>query len=312
MGDKAVKLASTTSGVAQKEIETLMNHTDEVLDLAKKYNNDIAAATDAKRVKWAQDISNARKGLNKQITEVLQSGAPKTPLDITGVIDEIEKIKTQLHPNYQKQAINEIDDLLVEIKKAETDLGGHSVGDLYALKSHLQDLAAGSYKKNGQIFQVGKDVQRAAKAGAANANKTLRVAAPEIKAADDGLSQLRRIEERLNKNILGEGKSNASLLAAGADQNQFQRGLLAKLDKLTGSTTLSDAEKLAAARTFGNPSFLPVDTTGKSLTRLVTGLGGGLLLGGPKGMIVGGAMTSPAAIKAAAQGRRAIKGLLKK
>lgn len=318
-----VSAASAASGVTKKEIQTLLDRTDEVLDLAKKYSNDMAAATDAKRSVWVKQIDSARRRLNDDLGKKLDAiGSGKT-VDVSGVQNEIRKTAGQLHPQYDKQAIaevdsilNEIDDAVASAKSRNFDVVptkyGHSVSDLYSLKSRLQEIASGSYKKDGQIFQVGKKSQRAAKAGAAKANEMLSSVVPEVKEIDKKLAQLRKIEEKLNKNFLAEGKPNASVLSAGSDQNKFQKALAARLDEIAGTNIVRDAENLASAKTFGDPSLLPVDATGKSFTRLFTAMGGGLLLGGPKGLIAGGAMSSPAAIKAAAKARSAIKkGLIK-
>jgi len=55
---------------------------------------------------------------------------------------------------------------------------------------------------------------------------------------------------------------------------------------------------LATAKEFAKPSFLATDSTGKTLTRMALGATAGYLAGGEKGAVVGGALSSPMALKA--------------
>lgn len=305
------KYLATTSGATEKQVSTLFRKTDEVLDLAKKYNNDIAAATDAKRVQWNDKIAKARQGLNEQITNTIENSYPDKVVDINPVIDSLEVQKAKLHPQYDADEISQISDL----QKKIVDSGDHSVGDAYKLKQTLQDIASGAYKKDGQIFMPGKTFQRAAKNAAVEANNVIEANAPELRGMDTKLSQLRKIEGKLNKSVLAEGKSNAAILSAGAGGNGFQRGLLQKLGNLTGAPILEDAEALSAADTFGNPRWVPNDMTGKAVSRQIFGGGLGTLAGGPVGGVVGGLLSSPAAAKAMIRGASGLnslrKGLLK-
>ena len=85
--------------------------------------------------------------------------------------------------------------------------------------------------------------------------------------------------------------------------------MLEALEGVSGYPLLSKAGDLAAARTFGRPSLLPADYTGKAVARQV---GGGLLGGavaGPIGAALGAASASPAALKFAINAGNAVGSL---
>ena len=174
-----------------------------------------------------------------------------------------------------------------------------SVQDASDVKSFLQDKASSSYRNSGDIFALGKDSAEAAKSAAADARQLINKAAPEVAEANSTLAKLHEIEDKMNLNLIAVGKPEAALLAAGTGGNVRNVKYLQQLGELTGTNMLGEAEKLAAMRTFGKPPLLPMDTTGKTLTRMAVGGGAGSLLGGPVGAAVGAGLSSPATLKAA-------------
>ena len=173
-------------------------------------------------------------------------------------------------------------------------------------------MADSSYGKPGQIFSIGSEAANAAKSGAAKARQLIDVAEPGVTEMNAKLSKLHDIENNINKNIIKPGKPEAALMSAGSGGNARNVKSLDQLGEFTGTPMLEEAQILAAMRTFGNAKYLPVDTTGKSLTRMGVGTAGGFLLGGPVGAAVGAASTSPATLKGAIDlGNLASKGLSK-
>jgi hypothetical protein len=295
-GKGAAKVASALSGVPENEIKTYAQNADEINAMAKASDNDSQEMADQLRQKLNSKIQQKRMGLNEQISKTLEARKGQF-VDPTSVLDELEKAKGQLNTKLRGPEIQEIDDLAKKVKELAPE-GSLSLKDAHDLKEYLQDLAEGSYQKGGQVFQVGDKTARAAKGAAAKVRLLVNDAAPEVASANNQLAELRGISNVMNKNILAEGKTAASLYAAGSGGNAANAKVLKRLGAATGEDMLGEAEKLAAARTFGKPSLLPVDTTGKSLTRMGVAGVGGYLMGGVPGAVVMEGLASPAALKA--------------
>ena len=315
VGDALARTGEALTGISKKEIKTFAKNADEIVDLYKSNDGDVQEAADAMRRGWQERIQNTRKGLNSQISQALEKRVDEF-VDVTDVVDELEKAKALMNPKLRSGEIAEVDDLISKIQ--EMSGGGEalevSLKDAHDLKEYLQEIAKGSYQKGGQIFQTGDKAQKAAKAGAAMARKAVNKAAPEIAKANNALANLHNIENKVNKNILAEGKTVAPVMAIGSGANQQNIKMARMLDEATGAGIISDSEKLAAMRTFGSPQILPVDTTGKSVGRMAMGTLLGSQVGGPIGAAMGGALSSPLTLKYGIQGGRAIgdigKGIL--
>lgn len=308
IGKKGRKLGEMLSGVPEKEIETYSKNADEITKMAKSSDNNVAEAADQMRDKFMSDIQKTRVSLNDNISNSLKQNGQNKFIDAKPIEDAIAQYKAKLNPKLHGEVIQEIDQEITGLlNKVKTENGQISLRDAQDLKSSLQELASGAYKKGGQIFNLGKDSAKAAKSAAAVTRKAMNEIAPEIAEANNKLAYLHGIEDTMNKNLLAAGKPEAGLLAAGTGGNQRNANILTKLGDATGTNMLGDAEKLAAMRTFGSPKWSAVDSTGKSAERLLkgSGIGAGIggLIGGVPGAVaggaVGGAMTSPAAIKAA-------------
>lgn len=290
----AAKVAETLTGVPARETETYAKNLDEVNRVAKKYGGDVATAADETRKKFGADIAQAKGVRNATIKDATQA-LPSQQIDVSSVIQSLEDAKARLNPKFKAGEIKEVEGIIDTVKNAAGDTGKVSTADAYDLKKYLNDMASGAYKKDGQIFQVGKDAAQAAKGGAFEAKTVLHEVEPAIQGADKDLSTLHNIEKRMNKNLIAEGKPESALLAAGSG-NQRNRNILQSLGRLTGTDMAGEADKLAAVRRFAKPDLLPVDSTGKSFTRMATGGAMGSLMG-PAGGVVGLAATSPAALK---------------
>lgn len=306
-GKIASKIASTLSGVPEKEIQIYANHADEINQMAKSTDNDAQEMADQLRQKLNSKIQQTKSSVNDSIEKILSSKGADKRLSVEPIINELESAKMSLDPDLHAKDIAEITDIQNLIKQQAKNRGAEagiensdSLGaiDLHRLKRYLQDLASGSYSKEGKIFQVGTEAGRAAKGAARIARLETEKLAPGVAEANAKLARLHSIEETITPNILKEGKSGAALFSAGSGGNPANAKALKQLGSEVGMDALGEAEKISTARTFGKPSLLPVDTTGKSLTRMGVSGVAGYLIGGVPGAVMAEGLSSPAAIKA--------------
>lgn len=304
-GKAGAKIASTFSGVPEKEIEVYAKNADEINAMAKASDNDSQAMADSLRQKLNTKIQETRKYLNSQISETLKNRSEGS-IDPSVAIDELEKQAGKINKKLRPEEVDEIKKVIDKVKTLKDEKTGKvSLQDAHDLKEYLQDIASGSYQQNGQIFQPGDKTARAAKSAASLIRTSVNEVAPEVAEANNKLAKLRSIENVMNKNMLSEGKTAASLYAAGSGGNPANAKTLKRLGDVTGENMLEEAQKLSAARTFGKPSLLPVDTTGKSLTRMGAAGAIGYLGGGLPGALAAEGLASPAAIKAGILGGKA-------
>jgi len=390
VGQGASKLASTFTGVPQKEIQTYAKHAAEIDKLAASSDNDAQEMADQLRQKMNTSIQDTRKGLNAQISKALESAPKNKNIDVTPIIDSLEDYKQRLDPSLHADAIKDVDSLIDKIKgsspspaekpvlaydaatemnarvkgapydqriteltpgevpnrlknkvesvpvvmetkpgdavfpKWTTDKTGNwvqqypedrvveiptggkgppkylaNIQTLQKIKQFLGDQAAGAFGGTPLGFQVGKQAANAAKQGFQEAKGLMDTIGPrEISEANAALSKLHEIQDVANKSMLAEGKTASSLYAAGSGANPANAKVLKQLGEATGTDMLGDAEKIATARTFGKPSLLPVDATGKSLTRMGAAGAAGYLVGHIPGALIAEGLASPAAVKA--------------
>ncbi len=301
VGKGASKVGSALTGVPQKEIETYAQHADEINNMAKESDNNTFQAANNLRDKWADEIQGVKKDLNGQISSALEKHGSEA-ISQNPILEALQAQKARLNPKLDPEQINQIGALESKVQSLADEQGNISLKEAHELKNHLQEIAAPAYGQ-GQIFQSGKSTQQAAKAGARATRGLINDSAPEIAHANNQLAELHDIEDSMNKNILKPNAPEASILAAGNEGNLRNAEGLKRLSQMTGSDMNADAAKLGAMRTFGNPSLLPIDTTGKASTRVGLGTAMGGLIGhetgvgiGP-GAFVGAAMTSPKTLK---------------
>lgn len=316
LGVVGTKLGSAVSGIPEQDISTYAAKTDEVKNLISAHGGDVADMADSTKQKITDAISSTKKQLGDQIGEELSKLGPQKTLSVQPLLDSLDPMKGRLADKVRAdpEILNEFEKLQSYVKNIAGGSDKISPSEMHSLKEILQEKAKGAYLKNGQMFSMGSDAQKAAKAAAFQARAAIEAVAPGVGAANQQLSELHDIEGVLNKNILKQGGSSAALSAAGSGANPEQQKLLQRLGQATNSNPVEEAQKFSAARQFGNPSILPTDTTGKSVSRqnLATTLGGaagagiGGVLGGPTGAVAGSAVggglgrlaASPMAIKA--------------
>ncbi len=289
------KVSSALTGLSQNDINTYAKATDEVNSLIERSGGDVTEATDLVRSKFQKDLISTRQRFSKQITSALESAPKEATIDATPILDRLQAAKDRLDPVYGSDAIKEIDDIISKVQTKAED-GALSLVDLFKTKEYLQDQGKSAYFKGGQIFSRGKEAQIAAKQAAGESRKILNSLSPEIAEANNRLSIMHNLEDQLNKNMITPGTPDAALLAAGSGGNPRNAKLLQRMGDITGTDALGEAQKLSAAKAFAKAPLLPADTTGKSLTRMATGIGLGSIKGVP-GMIAGGLLSSPAVTK---------------
>lgn len=295
VGSKALpKIGKALTGISEQEIKTYANNSDLIKKMAAESDASTIEAADQIRKQYSKDIQATKKTLNDSISNSLLNSQKR--IDITKVkralLDEQLKINKKLYP----EQVQQIDDLISKIDSIAID-GTVSANEAHQIKQFLQDKASSAYTNPGEIFSLGSESANASKKGAAQARLLINEAEPNVAKANEQLSKLHEIEDSMNSNILKTGKPESALMAAGSGGNPRNARALEQLGDITGSPMLEQAQNLAAMRTFANPSILPVDTTGKSATRVGIASGLGMLLGGPAGAVTAGALTSPMTLK---------------
>lgn len=199
-----------------------------------------------------------------------------------------------------------------------TDLPG-----LQRITKWLQKQGETAYGGTPLGFKVGDAGANAAKGAAGEGRALLNQATeylPEAQAISDANARLERlhgVEEHMNPRLLEQKATPASLYAGGAGDNPQVQMSLQDLGKEIGYDVQGDARKLAAARAFGNPQYLPMDTTGKSLSRMGLAAGAGVLAGSVAGLplvplaAAGALASSPAVWKQGIKGTIAVGNVSK-
>lgn len=297
------KLGSALTGISEQEIKTYASKADKIKALARSTDASTMEAADQIRQQFNKDIGNTIKGVNEQISSIL-SQSPKT-VESGPILQSLDKYKSKLDPILWQEQIAQIDDLIGRVQGISKN-GQLPVAKANEIKQYLQDKAASAYR-NGDMFQIGKEAANAAKSGAATARQLVDEVEPQVTKLNATLQKFHTIEDEMNRNILRVGAPEAALMAAGTGGNVRSARALEQLGELTGTPMIESAQELAAMRTFTNPPLLPVDTTGKTATRMGAAAATGAFLGGgPIGGAIGGALTSPLALKSIIETGRAV------
>lgn len=294
------KVGSTLTGVPEKNIETYLNNTKQIDGLIGSTGGDVSLLADDLRTNLQSAIQNKISNLNSDIKSAIQNAPAGSVQSNKAIVDALQNIKQGINPGTYPEAISEIDDLISRVGT----IGQNGTLDAAAAneaKLFLQDMAKGAYKKNGQLFSLGDKSQKAAKVGASQARKIEMQLAPGTVAPNKELADLHRYEKNVNKNLIAPGKTEAALVSAGSGQNLRNTKNLKDISNMTGFDAVGEAEKLSAAKIFGESSYLPVDATGKSFTRVAVASGIGSLIGGPLGAALSVGATSPAVLRRAIQ-----------
>lgn len=304
LGTGASKIGELMTGVPAQDIRTYAAHAPEINQMMKEAGGSIPEAADLVRNKYQSAIKQTKNNADFQISQALENAPTHKTVELSPVMDQLNQVRSRLHPELEQEDISQIDKLADRLNNVADEQGRVSPSDLADITHFLQKKGKPAFP-SGDIFQNASDAEQAAKRGSAQARQMRNENIPGISQPYQTLENLRGIEDTLNKNIINPETPEGALIAAGSGTNERNTALLKKLGDITGRDMLSDAQKLAAAKRFTNPSFSPIDATGKSVYRV--GAGGALGAGAahvmgldPKfGFMAGAALTSPAALKAA-------------
>lgn len=301
------KISEALTGIPEQEIKTYAKNADKIKEMAKASDNSTIEAADQIRLKYAKDIKSTKDELNNTISEALKNS--KKTIDSSSILDSLESYKSKINEKLYPEQVGQIDDLVSKINSIAKD-GKMSTYEAHQVKQFLQDKASSAYSNPGEIFSIGTEAAKAAKDAAAKARILINTIEPDIAKANNQLSKLHSIEDSMNTNVLKVGKPESALIAAGSGGNLRNARALEKLGEMTNTPMLEEAQNLAAMRSFGSPKLMAADVTGKAAARLAAGTGLGFFKGGPLGALIGGAATSPAALRYGIDlGRFAGKGI---
>lgn len=289
----APKIGSALTGVPEQEIKTYAARSQAIKNLAKETDASSIEAADQIRTQFNKDIKSTTSNINNQISEILSTS--KKSVDSTPIIEALENYKSKLNSALDIEQIKQIENFQNRILNASSS-GKMTTLEANQVKQFLQDQASSAYGQ-GNIFQIGKEAANAAKSGAATARSLIDKVEPKVTELNKTLQKFHEIEDNMNRNLLKPGSPESALMAAGSGGNVRNVRALEQLGELTGTNMLEQAQNLSAMRTFTNPQLLPMDTTGKSATRMGASAALGMLSGGPAGAVVGGALTSPLTLK---------------
>lgn len=293
-GKAATKGLATVSGIPEQAIKTYAADTKGINKLIKESGGDIAEASDSVRAGFTRQIEGKKRTLNNQTKQILATASDKRASAVP-ILNRLEEIKATIDPNLRPEVIREI---TKEQEKIVKMLGGFegTPDQLNEIKKYLQEQAEASYGKDGYIFAGGDKYEKAMNQAAREARKEVVKAVPEIAGVNSQYEKLFSLQRKMNKNLIKEGSPHSALLSAGSGGNRNQKNL-SRLSEIIGGDFVGDAQRLSSAQEFANPGWLPSDVTGKSATRLAMGALPGFAMGGPIGAAIGGAATSPAAVK---------------
>ena len=298
------KVGELVSGVPAKEVETYVKHFDDVQKLIKEYGDNIPEAADKIREGFQSSIRAKRMELGNRLESALNALPNEKVIDANPIVEELLKVQGKMNKTLRIEEVSQVDELVNRVRAVAGESGNITPKELNDIKVFLQDRGSGAFMKDGQIFVPGKDAQIAAKNASRIARQTLNKVSPTVAEANNSLSQLHSVEQKMNKNLIAPGKSESALLAAGSGQNQRNIKNIQRLEEITGAPMMANAEKLSAAKRFSNPGLTSADSTGKGVERaLKAGLIGTAIGGAPAGLIATAA-TSPLTLKLAIQGGR--------
>lgn len=311
-GFAAKKLSSALTGVDPGDIKTYAARTDAVNKMIKESGGDMTEASDRVRTELQSAIRSKRQSLGGEVSKALEAAPKDQSISIDPILEQLSQAKSRLNPNLKSEAVQQLDEMMKRVSNEASANGEVSIQQLNEIKEFFQERGKSAYMKEGQIFQASKEAAQAAKGAGAVARKTLNPLVPELAEANNRLAQLHSLEDSLNRNLIAPGKSDSALMAAGSGANPRNAKILGKLGDLSGYNITEQAQNLSAARSFANPSMLPVDKTGKAMARIAAGAGVGGVAAGPVGSLIGGALASPMTLKAGINAKSAISNILLK
>ena len=249
-------------------------------------------------------IQAKRRSLNGQISAGLSSPEAAQSVDGQPILASLAEKYDSMHPIEQAQERAAIEDVADRFQQHLDQNGQIPLSDLHAFKMGSQVRAEPAYGPAGVIFPEGPSVAQANKTAAAAARDVLIAKGPQqIADAETQLANLHDIQDTMNKNLIKPDSAYHVLSRAGTNPGGIEARTLDKLTDATGTDFNQDAKDFATVQLFKKAPILPQESTGKSLTRMVTGGSiGGLIAKGigmdpAHGAELGAALVSPLALK---------------
>lgn len=297
------KVASAFSGVPEQAIKTYAKNFDEVRAI-----DDVMLEADRIRESASRAIKSFEGTQNKIISQDIANRA-QIPVDTTDVINFLEQKASSRSKTINPDIVNEINQQKEVLKKISVfdDVSGRYYApakDAAEMKQKLQDLA--QYEEIGKKFNR-KDYAGYTMTGAARElRKEVNKVLPEYAQANLELAKLRRVEEKINRNLITPEKSIAAMTSVGSGTNPAMEKQVQKLGDITNVDLLTRMQNLAAAQKLGNADILSGMTTGRATIPLLTSSMASAAGGIPAG-IASGLMTTPIGIKTSIQAGKAMQ-----
>lgn len=292
--------------VPKAVIERYQQAADAVKSLISSSDGDIAEAADQVKTGITSSLDEFRSAKNAEIANALKNNT--TLVKGNRILDQLKTYADSLDPDLYAAEKAQVSSLIDSVAKKVDQRGDMLVSDANLVKQFLQEKATAAYRLAGESGG-GSEVAQAAKQGAAIARKVVNEAVPEVAAANERLATLHYIEDRMNKSLIRAGKSEAGLVAAGkyspggSEGNATNAKALKLLGELTGQDFLGKAQDLATMKTLAGGSLLKSGVGAGIGAAAGAGIaevsGNDPLRGAEVGGLLGGAVTSPAAIKSA-------------
>ena len=109
-----LKAAEELTGIPSKTIQTYANHADEISQMAKSSDNNVAEAADEVRRKFSDAIQSTKQDLNSEISSALKDSNKTIP--VSGTIKQLETFRDGLNPDIHTQDIDQIDKIISKLK----------------------------------------------------------------------------------------------------------------------------------------------------------------------------------------------------
>lgn len=290
--------------VPRAVIERYKTAADAVKSLISSSKGDIAEAATTVKEGIQTSLDEFRSNMNAKLGLALKDSTER--INPASIIEELKAAKARISADVSPGAHAEIDDFLSRINKLRDENGQIFVQDANSLKQELQDKATAAYREAGQSGK-GTQVENAFKAAGARTRGLLNKAVPNIAEANDKLAALHEIEDNMNKSLIQDGKGTNAMVKAGEyspghpDGNPDSAKALRDLGKITGEDYIGQTQNLAAMKSFSGSSLyrkgagVALGAAGGAGVAEIAG--GDPYKGAFVGGTLGGALTSPAAIK---------------
>lgn len=255
------RIASSMSGVPEQDVNTLVKNPDEIKGLINETEGKVSGKIDEARGAASNSLKTYKAGLNTQIKQGLSKYGPEKNIDIDPIMKSIDRAKEQVNPKLNPEVIADINSIQKRISDLTDGSGKASVSDINDIRSYLGDLGSGSAPKptgEGKFFSPKDPGSRAAYYGSGAASDLLKENAPEVGDALSKFGELRGVTKQVTPGLLKEGANDVGFLGAGRGAATRNEDMLKKIDDLTGSDVLGQAQKLSAAKNFGDVKLNPM------------------------------------------------------